>query len=118
MTTNNANTEIYRKVDLLKYLDVNMETDDECKLLVVKASGISENDNAGIPKLVLTSNNQDKLTNGILEFNFIIQGASDEPKKKLEWDIAVVYRMDVLPQGIKAIKVNAEQNADIVILLN
>jgi hypothetical protein len=95
-----------------------METDEKSNLLVIKASGISENDNVGIPKLILTGDKQDKLSSGILEFNFIIQGAETGPKKKMEWDIAVVYRMDILPKGIKAIKVNAAKNADIAMLLN
>ena len=95
-----------------------MEADGQSDLLVIKASGISENENAGIPKLILTEKPQNNLTDGILEFNFIIQGGEAGPKTKLEWDIAIVYRIDVLPKGIKAIKVNAAQNADIAILMN
>ncbi len=95
-----------------------MEADEQSHLLVIKACGISENENAGIPKLILTETPQENLTDGILEFNFIIEGGEAGPKQKLEWDIAIVYRMDVLPKGIKAIKVNAAQNADIAILLN
>lgn len=95
-----------------------MEVDKYTNLLVIKASGTSEHENIGIPKLVLTENSQNNLSDGILEFNFIIQGGESGQKKKLEWDIAVVYRMDILPKGIKAIKVNAVQNADIAMLLN
>ncbi|MCF6342604.1 MAG: hypothetical protein L3J31_07355, partial [Bacteroidales bacterium] len=59
-----------------------------------------------------------ELTDGILEFNFVIQTVEAVPAKKVEWDISVVYQMDLLPGGIKAIKVNAAQNADIALLLN
>jgi len=95
-----------------------MEANEKINLLVIKACGISEAENAGIPKLLLTETTQNNLTDGILEFNFIIQSAGNGTKKKLEWDITTVYRMDILPQGIKAIKVNAAQNADIAFLLN
>lgn len=118
MTKSNTTIDLKRQVDLLKCLHVNMEVDKNSDLLVIKACGISEYENAGIPKLILTENPQNDLTDGILEFNFIIQGGEAGPKKKLEWDIAVVYRMDILPKGIKAIKVNAAQNADIAMLLN
>lgn len=118
MTDNMHSEEKKRKVDLLKCLHVNMETDELSNLLVIKACGISMNENAGIPLLVPTKNSHYQLSDGILEFNFIIQPADVGPEKKLEWDISVVYRMDFLPQGIKAIKVNAANNADIAFLMN
>ena len=87
-------------------------------LLMIKASGFSTNENPGIPKLIPSENHQNNLTDGILEFNFLIECSKAGPKKRLEWDISVVYRMDIFPKGIKAIKVNAAQNADIAFLLN
>jgi hypothetical protein len=105
-----------RKVDLLKSLQAKMERDGQGNLLLVQASGISNSENAGIPKLIPGKGLQ--LTNGILEFNFIVQGSETGSRKKLEWDVAVVFQMEKLPEGIKAIKVNAAQNADIVILTN
>ena len=95
-----------------------METDEKTELLVIRACGISESEYAGIPKLLLTETTQSNLTDGILEFNFMIQGVKTGLKKKLEWDISVVYRMDTFPTGIKAIKVNARENADIAFLMN
>jgi len=118
MTKFSNSTELKRKVELLKHLHVDMEVHEDSDLLLIKASGISSNENVGVPKLILTERSKNNLTNGILEFNFIIQGSTDGPKKTLEWDIAVVYRMDILPKGIKAVKVNAVQNADIALLMN
>ena len=106
----------HKKVDFLKCLHINMLKEETTNLLAIRACGISEDEKTGVPKLIRTNNNN--LTNGILEFDFIIQGGTGEPKIKLEWDISIVYRMDLLPKGIKAIKVNAAQNADIAILLN
>ena len=88
----------------------------EAELLMIKAFGSSKNERAGIPKLILIENTQNNLTDGILEFDFIVQGGESGLKKKLEWEISIVYRMDLLPVGIKAIKVNAAQNADIAFL--
>ncbi|RLD38502.1 MAG: hypothetical protein DRI89_14260 [Bacteroidetes bacterium] len=110
----NTSFKLSRKVDVLNRLAVNTESN----LLVINASGSSENEHIGEPKLIPTKSKQTSLTDGILEFNFVIQGEESRSKKKLAWDISVVYRMDILPKGIKAIKVNAAQNADIAILLN
>ena len=118
MTGNNTNTELKRKVDLLKCLNVNVEVDDWGRLLLIQASGISENGHAGIPVLVPADTMAAGLTDGILELNFVIRVVEAVPSKRVEWDIAVVYQMDLLPSGIKAIKVNAAQNADIALLLN
>ena len=118
MHKTNTRTELTRKVDLLKSLQVQMATDGQDNLLLIKASGSSNYENAGIPKLILRKNPKDKLTNGILEFNFIVQGSETGNRKKLEWDVAVVFQMEKLPEDIKAVKVNAAQNADIVILTN
>ncbi len=110
----NTSIELSRKVDVLNRLQINTEAG----LLVINANGISENEHIGEPKLILTKSSQTKLTDGILEFNFVIQGGASRSRKKLAWNISVVYRMDILPQGIKAIKVNATQNADIAFLPN
>ena len=116
--TNNNNTKLDRKVDFLKCLHVNMATSELSDLLVITACGLSESENAGIPKLIFAKIPGNNLTDGILEFNFIIQNTGAGPKKKVEWDVSVVFRMDALPKGIKAIKINAAQNADIALLAN
>ena len=109
---------IIRKVDVLNCLQVSMETDELSNLLVINASGSSENESIGEPKLIIAENTKNELTDGILEFNFVIQRGEIGSKKKFVWNISVVYRMDYLPQGVKAIKVNAAENADIALLLN
>jgi hypothetical protein len=106
----------HKKVDFLKCLHINILKEETTNLLAIRACGISEHDKTGVPKLIRRTDNN--LTNGILEFDFIIQGDAGEPKTILEWDISIVYRMDLLPKGIKAVKVNAAQNADIAILPN
>lgn len=111
-------TESRKKVDHLNYLYVNKQSDEQSDLLVIKASGISANENIGVPKLVPVQSSVDVLTDGILEFNFIIQTGKLGSKNKLAWDVSVVYQMNILPKGIKAIKVNAAYNADIALLLN
>lgn len=118
MTESLTTSESLTKVDLLNYLHVSLQADESSDLLMIKASGISENENVGIPKLVPVLNDKNFLTTGILEFNFFIQTDHLGIKNKLAWDISVVYQMDALPQGIKAIKVNAAHNADIALLLN
>lgn len=118
MTETTTANELRKKVDILNYLYVNKQSDEQSDLLVINASGVSENENTGVPKLILTKDIGDVLTDGILEFNFVIQTDHNSSKNKLAWDVSVVYQMDVLPKGIKAIKVNAAHNADIAILLN
>ncbi|MCF6169863.1 MAG: hypothetical protein L3J31_08245 [Bacteroidales bacterium] len=118
MYANNSNNGLNTKVDFLKYLKVNAESDEWGRLLIIKASGVSENGLTGVPVLLRTGDQDEELTDGILEFNFVIQKPANGLAKRIEWDIAVVYQMDLLPRGIKAIKVNAALNADIALLLN
>ncbi len=108
----------HRKVDWLKCLFASTDADALGKLLVIRACGVSENENAGVPELVPATSSQQELENGILELNFVIRACAGDTKKKIEWEIALVIEVDKLPGEVKAIKVNAANNADIAVLLN
>ncbi|NOX85774.1 MAG: hypothetical protein GXO86_07395 [Chlorobi bacterium] len=95
------------------YLDVKVS---ENRLLLIEAKGTSDFDQPGVPKLVLTNEIGTKSNRGILELDFVNQPVEQAKKEKLTFEIKVVIDMGKLPVGLKGIKVNTEENADIVLI--
>ena len=105
------NTE--RKVQCLIYLDVKVSED---RLMLIEAKGTSDNDRPGVPKLVPTNKIGTKTNGGLLELDFINQPVEQAKREKVTFEIKVVIDMGKLPVGLKGIKINAEENADIVLI--
>ena len=53
---------------------------------------------------------------GILELDFINQPVESAKKENLTFEIKTVVDLGQLPDDLKGVKVNAEVNADIVLL--
>lgn len=102
-----------RKVQTLTFLDVSVH---ENHLLLIEAKGISEHEQPGLPKLVPTYELGEK-TDGILELDFINQPVEYAKKESVTFEIRTVIDLGKLPDDLKGIKVNAEENADIVLML-
>lgn len=103
-------------VDFLTYLNVHVEKTEQEKLLLVRASGYSENEKLGVPLLIAKSEVKKQNYDGIMELDFIIKPAELLNRKRLEWDVDVVFDMNTFPAGTVGIKVKAAENADIVLL--
>lgn len=104
-----------RKVQCLIYLDVRVY---ENRLMLIEAKGTSENEQPGVPKLVPTYEIGKRSEGGILELDFINQPVEDSMNEKLTFEIKTVIDLGKLPDDLKGIKVNAGENADIVLINN
>lgn len=102
-----------RKVQCLIYLDVKVS---ENRLMLIVAKGNSDYDQRGVPKLVPKNKTGTTSNGGLLELDFINQPVEQAKREKLTFKIKIVMDMGKLPVGLKGIKVNAEENADIILI--
>jgi hypothetical protein len=102
-----------RKVQCLIYLDVRVF---EQRLLLIEVKGTSAYEQPGVPKLVPASEMGLRSDEGILELNFINQPVEQTKRENLTFEIKTVIDMGKLPATLKGVKVNAEDNADIVLI--
>ena len=102
-----------QKVQYLTYLDVQVF---ENQLMLIRATGYSENELPGVPKLMPSYNEDKDSAPEILELDFINQQVGDSKKEKVTFDINIVIDRSKLPENIKGVKVVANNNADIVLL--
>ncbi len=84
--------------------------------MLIEAKGTSEFDQPGVPKLVPTTKIGTKTNGGLLELDFINQPVEQAKKENVLFEIKIVIDMGKLPEGLKGIKVNAKENADIVLI--
>lgn len=102
-----------RMVQRLIYLDVRVY---EERLMLIEVKGTSDHEQPGVPKLVPSSEIGKRSDDGLLELNFINQPVEHERSKNLTFEIKTVIDMGKLPDNLKGVKVNAEENADIVLI--
>jgi len=102
-----------KKVQCLIYLDVRVY---ENRLMLIEAKGTSDFEQPGVPKLVPTYEVGKRSEEGILELDFINQPVESAKKENLTFEIKTVVDLGKLPDDLKGVKVNAEENADIVLL--
>lgn len=102
-----------RKVQCLIYLDVRVY---ENRLMLIEAKGTSKSDQPGVPKLVPTYEIGEKAEGGILELDFINQPVEHAMKENLTFEIKTVIDLGKMPEDLRGVKVNAEENADIVLI--
>ncbi|MCB2208211.1 MAG: hypothetical protein KQH67_07915 [Bacteroidetes bacterium] len=100
-------------VQCLTYLNIQLFED---RLLLIEVKGFSEHAQAGVPKLAPVSGTGSKLNGGILELDFINQPIDDDMKKNVSFEIRTVIDIGTLQDELKGIKVNAVDNADILLL--
>ena len=103
-----------RKVQHLIYLDVSVF---EKRLMLIEAKGNSAYEQPGVPKLVPTYEIGKRSEGGILELDFINQPVELAKKENVTFEIKTVIDLGALPDDLKGIKVNAEKNADIVLIV-
>jgi|GEM_PF-2596550 len=80
-------------------------------LLLIHVSGKVKRSRPGLPQLVLYDIQNDS---EILAFDFVIYDSPYSGKKVIECEVHLVLKLSDMPFGIKAIKVNAEMNSDII----
>ncbi len=102
-----------QKIDYLIYLDVQIFED---RLILIKAKGYSKNEQPGVPKLMPSQESNKDPAKGILELDFVNQQVEDTKKDKVNFDISIVIDRSRLSENIKGVKVNAAENADIVLI--
>ena len=85
--------------------------------MLIEAKGTSTNEQPGIPKLVPTNEIGKLGEDGIMNFNFINQPVEDTKKSELTFEIKTVFNIGQLPENLKGIKVSAEENADIILMM-
>lgn len=102
-----------KKVQRLIYLDVRVY---ENRLMLIEAKGTSSGDQPGVPKLVPTYEIGEKAEGGILELDFINQPVEQAMSKNLKFEIKTVIDLGKMPDDLRGVKVNAEENADIILI--
>lgn len=102
-----------QKVQYLTYLDVQVF---ENQLMLIRATGYSENEPPGVPKLMPSFKGDKNQNPEILELDFINQQVGDLKKEKVTFDINIVIDRSKLQENIKGVKVVAIDNADIVLI--
>ncbi len=103
-----------RKIQLLEKLKLSVVAQHKLTLLALEATGHSQSERLGIPMLIPASHAIK--ADGVFELDFIIDGINSSKKRQLRWEAKNIYKLSELPKNIKAIKVNAAKNADIVII--
>jgi hypothetical protein len=84
--------------------------------MLIEVKGNSDNEQPGIPKLVPTYEIGKKTVGGILELDFINQPVEFGKKENVLFELRTVIDLGKLPNDLKGIKVNAQENADIVLI--
>ncbi len=102
------------KVHFLK--SVKMLKGDGDDLLMLSISGYSLDEGAGVPVLRMREQEGGKSKNGILEFDFLVKPVDIVKKTSVEFNLDVVFNLNLLPGHLKGIKVTAENNADIILV--
>lgn len=101
------------KVHLLEGLELVSKKDDG--LLMLRLRGSSHNIEAGLPLLRLRENTEAR-EKGIVEFDFLVKPVELIKKNHIEFSLDIVYNLKQLPSPLRAIKVNAASNADIILV--
>ena len=102
-----------RKIQFITYLHAKMY---DQKLLLIEVKGSSEDEFTGVPKLVPDSGSAGKSLYGLLELDFINQPVGGDKRVKVDFELRTVLDIGKLPSELKGIKVQAANNADIVLL--
>jgi len=110
---NTSKESMERKIQCLVYLDVRVF---EQRLMLIEVKGTSANEQPGVPKLVPSSEIGKRSEEGLLELDFINQPVEHEKRENLTFEIKTVIDMGKLPDNLKGVKVNALENADIVLI--
>jgi len=84
--------------------------------MLIETKGTSDYDQPGVPKLVFTNETGTISKGELLELDFINQPVEQAKKKNVLFEIKIVIDLGRLSGGIKGVKVNAEENADIVLI--
>ena len=103
-------------VQFLTYLNLIFDSINKNEMILIEAEGYSKHMQLGIPGLIPRGEIGRATEDGILEFDFVIQPAERSRRENLVWDIKTVFNRNELPEKLKGIKVNAAENADIVLL--
>ncbi len=102
-----------RKVQCLTHLYLKVT---ENRLMLIEAKGTSDNDQAGVPKLVPAHKTGTKSNGGLLELDFVNQPVEQAKRGKITFEIRIIIDLNKLPRNIKGIKIAAEENSDIVLI--
>ena len=105
-----------RKIQFLTNLNVVFDNSSGNKLIMVEAEGYSNDEHIGVPGLVKKSGLSDLPSDGILEFDLVIEPLEDKIRKILNWSTKIVFDINEFPGKLKGIKVNALNNSDIVLV--
>jgi hypothetical protein len=102
-----------RKVQYLTHLHV---TADE-GLLLIEVKGYTNHGYPGIPKLAPVLGIGDIKEDRMLELDFINQFVKDESLSDVQFNLKTILDLSKFRSGIDGVKVNAENNADIALLI-
>jgi len=102
------------KVHFLKSMKILKEDADN--LLMLSLSGYSLDEGAGVPVLRMRKQDGEESKSGILEFDFLVKPVGIVKKTNIEFNLDVVFNLNLLPGPLKGIKVTAENNADIILV--
>ena len=103
------------KVKYIKDIRIIRE-EGEPQVMAVKARGIAELKHLLSPVLVSATDPENPSSDGIYEMDFVL-GDSGSQLTEVELEVDVVFRFRNLPAWVKGIKVNAQENSDIELIL-
>ncbi len=91
-----------------------VKDDNEPDLMAIKAKGIAELKKLIAP--VLVPKKYDQIPeDGIYELDFELENTSEE-MTNVELEVEVVFRVKSMPDWVKGVKINAEENSDIELI--
>jgi len=101
------------KVRYVKDIQI-VKEDSTPDLMAIKAKGIAEIKRLIAPRLVPKEYDSEP-EDGIYELDFKL-AESDDQYADVELEIDVVFRIKSLPDWVKGVKINAEENSDIELI--
>lgn len=102
------------KVKYIKDIKIIRE-ENEPQVMAIKARGVAELRHLLSPVLVSSSDPGKPTSDGIYEMDFVL-GDSGSQLTEVELEVDVVFRFRNLPEWVKGIKVNAQENSDIELI--
>jgi len=105
----------HKRIQYLTNLNVFIDRNIQKNLILLEVEGYSNNEYIGIPSLV-KKNISTPLVDGILEFDLMLEPLEAKMRKVLNWSTRIVFDLNDFPEKLVGIKVNAQNNSDIVLV--
>jgi len=103
-----------KKVTFVKDIRI-LKDEPESEVLAVKATGVAALKNLYSPGLIQSDKQNGPSEDGIYELDFVLEPTGTDPID-VELEVDVVFRIKKIPDWVKGIRVNAQENSDIELI--